>query len=243
MMDWFHCNKCFKTEGNTFYVSSCSHICCEACISKDICCICGTACRYLQLSNNLKTQERVYFMNPVEMGKKQFEKITQVSIFQRQQIDRVLTFFKQKSSKLEAKLTEVCKHNCHLERQLEDLKKENCELRVILSQNKMSASVLESGRFSKILKPIAITSPTPVTPIRSSYQVSRSYSEESLERHFQNRPTNMQTPGSSMLSGSSSTYDLRTPNTVSGRDANFGMSPSVNLLAFDMISRLQQRRE
>ncbi|KAG7271963.1 hypothetical protein CRUP_007734 [Coryphaenoides rupestris] len=56
-MDWFHCNRCFRRSGPRFLISSCGHICCEAC---------------------MKPQEEVFFKDPVKLIQARLEHITQL---------------------------------------------------------------------------------------------------------------------------------------------------------------------
>ncbi|XP_058868507.1 RING finger protein 212B-like isoform X2 [Acipenser ruthenus] len=217
-MDWFHCNSCFKTEGVEFCVSSCGHIACENCVSQDKCRVCGASCKFLLLSENLKPQEQMYFRNPIEVARNHFEQIAQVSLFQKKQMARVLAFYKYKSSEMESKLREGSKLSKQQERELAELRKENAELKNLLSRVKLSQSPLQENRGNRISRPVAITSPTLVSPRRSSYQVSRSDSMESLERYRGIRSGGAITPGSaSTMSGRSTPQDpnFRTPTSVS----------------------------
>ncbi|XP_041094786.1 RING finger protein 212B-like isoform X5 [Polyodon spathula] len=138
----------------------------------------------------------MYFRNPIEVARNHFEQIAQVSVFQKKQMARVLAFYKYKSSELEIKLQEESKLSKQRESELAELRKENSELKNLLSHVKLSQSPLQQNSFfvvvvsyrgNRISRPVAITSPTLVSPRRSSCQVSRSDSMESLEQYRGNR--------------------------------------------------------
>ncbi|XP_077626537.1 E3 ubiquitin-protein ligase RNF212B isoform X2 [Crocuta crocuta] len=78
-MDWFHCNWCFRKDGDNFFVTSCGHIFCKKCVTLEKCAVCGTACKHLALSDNLKPQEKIYFKSPVETALQYFSHISQES--------------------------------------------------------------------------------------------------------------------------------------------------------------------
>ncbi|XP_066578998.1 RING finger protein 212B [Amia ocellicauda] len=130
-MDWLHCNRCFRTEAARLCVSSCGHTCCQSCASPEKCGVCGAPCKYLLLSDKMKAQEQVYFRDTVELTQNRLEHLTQISLFQKTQMVRVLSFFKRKSSELERRLEEVCKAS---HREISELRKENSELKRLLSQ-------------------------------------------------------------------------------------------------------------
>ncbi|XP_014823314.1 PREDICTED: RING finger protein 212B isoform X1 [Poecilia mexicana] len=168
-MDWFHCNHCFKKSGSNFAVSSCGHISCEACIKSKQCSTCGVACSYLPITDQMKPQEKVFFMDPGKLIQARMENISQVcpictsslaswrrfhwslrsfhtpqiAIFQQKQMERVMVHFKTKSAELERLLEEVSQQG---HRQLSELKRENSELKKQLSELKR-----ENGELKKQL--------------------------------------------------------------------------------------------
>ncbi|XP_077764762.1 E3 ubiquitin-protein ligase RNF212B isoform X3 [Canis aureus] len=106
-MDWFHCNQCFRKDGDHFFVTSCGHIFCKKCVTLEKCTLCGTACKHLALSGNLKPQEKIYFKSPVETALQYFSHISQVWRFQKKQTDLLIAFYKHRITKLEAAMQEA----------------------------------------------------------------------------------------------------------------------------------------
>ncbi|CAO2590864.1 RING finger protein 212B [Lemmus lemmus] len=76
-MDWFHCNQCFRKDGAHFFVTSCGHIFCKKCMTLEKCAVCGSRCKHLALSDNLKPQEKKFFKSPVETALQCFSHISQ----------------------------------------------------------------------------------------------------------------------------------------------------------------------
>ncbi|XP_006749854.1 RING finger protein 212B [Leptonychotes weddellii] len=145
-MDWFHCNQCFRKEGNDFFVTSCGHIFCKKCVTLEKCAVCGTACKHLALSNNLKPQEKIYFKSPVETALQYFSHISQVWSFQKKQTDLLLAFYKHRITKLEAALQEAQQTVTNQEIELSVLKKENGELKKCLAILKESPNWYQGSR-------------------------------------------------------------------------------------------------
>ncbi|EFB18969.1 hypothetical protein PANDA_015669 [Ailuropoda melanoleuca] len=81
-MDWFHCNQCFRKDGDRFFVTSCGHIFCKKCVTLEKCAVCGTACKHLALSDNVWS-------------------------FQKKQTDLLIAFYKHRITKLEAAMQEA----------------------------------------------------------------------------------------------------------------------------------------
>ncbi|XP_031810913.1 RING finger protein 212B isoform X5 [Sarcophilus harrisii] len=183
-MDWFHCNQCFQKDGTHFFVTSCGHIFCKKCVTKEKCAVCGAACKHLALSDNLKPQEKMFFKSPVETALKYFSHISQVWSFQKKQTDLLITFYKHRLSKSEAAMQEAQRTVASQDKELVVLRKENGELKKFLAILKESPSRCQVNR-STIPRPVGITSPSQSVTSRPSSQhsdqvVSRSSSLESI---------------------------------------------------------------
>ncbi|XP_048218718.1 RING finger protein 212B [Perognathus longimembris pacificus] len=183
-MDWFHCNLCYRKDGAHFFVTSCGHIFCKHCMTLGKCAVCGTPCKYLALSDNLKPQEKMFFQSPVDTALKYFSHISQVWRFQKKQTDLLLTFYKHRITKFEAALQEAQQTMANQNKELSILKKENAELKKCLAILKESPSRYQGSRLTTP-RPVGITSPAQsVTPrpssLRSSQVVSRPSSTESI---------------------------------------------------------------
>nr|XP_014352389.1 PREDICTED: RING finger protein 212B isoform X2 [Latimeria chalumnae] len=219
-MDWFHCNKCFRQDGASFCVTNCGHIICEKCSEKEKCSVCGTACRNLILSNDMTPQVKMYFTSLTETTQRYLAHVAQVWSFQKKQLDRLVSFYKHKVSKMEAIVHEARQKLILQEKEFAVLKKENAELKKLLSILKASPS--QSGRTSTP-RQVAITSPTNiVTPWRnnnsqhSGQVVSRAGSVDSLTYRV-SRSGGQPTSGApSSLSGRSSPQEISTghPTTL-----------------------------
>nr|XP_035970742.1 RING finger protein 212B isoform X2 [Halichoerus grypus] len=234
-MDWFHCNQCFRKEGDHFFVTSCGHIFCKKCVTLEKCAVCGTACKHLALSNNLKPQEKIYFKSPVETALQYFSHISQVWSFQKKQTDLLIAFYKHRITKLEAALQEAQQTVTNQEIELSVLKKENGELKKCLAILKESPNWFQGSRLATP-RPVGITSPSQsVTPRpssqRSSLVVSRSPSVESIPYRMSGfsslgQVSNRQ--GARGLQGRSTPRDsyIETPSPASTHSLSYRPSPA-----------------
>uniref|UniRef100_A0A3P8X261 Si:ch211-10e2.1 n=1 Tax=Cynoglossus semilaevis TaxID=244447 RepID=A0A3P8X261_CYNSE len=167
-MDWFHCSKCFTKRGSSFAVTSCGHICCEACIISE-CSVCGASCCYLTISDEMKPQEKVFFKEPLKLMQSRLEHISQIAVFQQKQMERIIIHLRHMTVELERRLKELTdkgyqlselrRENDVLKKHILELKKENAELKKPLSQRRVSPGHLHIDSGQRMTLPVAITSP------------------------------------------------------------------------------------
>ncbi|KAL4693028.1 hypothetical protein H8959_016838, partial [Pygathrix nigripes] len=100
---------------------------------KQKCAICGTACKHLALSDNLKPQEKMFFKSPVETALQYFSHISQVWSFQKKQTDLLIAFYKHRITKLETAMQEAQQALVSQDKELSVLRKENGELKKFLA--------------------------------------------------------------------------------------------------------------
>ncbi|XP_069567492.1 E3 ubiquitin-protein ligase RNF212B-like [Brachyistius frenatus] len=223
-MDWFHCNQCFTKGGSKFAVSSCGHICCEACIKSKQCSVCGAGCSYLAITDEMKPQEKMFFKDPVKLIQSRLEHVSKIAIFQRMQMERATAHFKHKSAELEKRvkqetergyrqLSELKRENADLKKQLSELRREVAELKKPLSQRRVSPGYIQTDGTHRMSLPVAVTSP--VTP--RSRTMSRIGSAESQRWTRDRGPAlSYATPGSATsFSSRSSLHEHRTPTSFS----------------------------
>ncbi|KAM8960604.1 LOW QUALITY PROTEIN: E3 ubiquitin-protein ligase RNF212B [Pelodytes ibericus] len=213
-MDWFHCNLCFLRKDTTFYITSCGHILCEACITRDYCSVCRTVCRCTALSQNLKPQEKIFFRSLKDTALKYFDQIAQVWSFQKQQHDLHIAFYRQHLSKTQHALQEaLCKIE-NQENEVKSMKRENAELKSLVTILKGSLSRSQSNSRSCTPRPVAITSPSQVGTSQSLvfFFPSRSSSMESIP-HVVSR-----SGGLSQSASAGRVQDRSTPSTSNQAD-------------------------
>uniref|UniRef100_A0A3B5LRD0 RING-type domain-containing protein n=1 Tax=Xiphophorus couchianus TaxID=32473 RepID=A0A3B5LRD0_9TELE len=147
-MDWFHCNQCFKKSGSKFAVSSCGHISCEACVKSKQCSTCGVACSYLPITDQMKPQEKVFFMDPGKLIQARMENIAQVcpicasclTSWRRfhRSLREQLSELRRENGELKKQLSELRRENGEMKKQLLELQRETAELKKPLSQRRAS---------------------------------------------------------------------------------------------------------
>ncbi|XP_069796841.1 E3 ubiquitin-protein ligase RNF212B-like [Narcine bancroftii] len=219
-MDWFHCNKCYQkpASGIHFSISSCQHILCHKCISRDKCSVCGSACKHLPLTDNMTAHERMYFRKPSDICKKYMEHIAQVTKFQRKQTELLLSFYKHKVSQMELTLQKAqCKIRAQ-EKELAALKTQMSEMKQLLTLK--ASPNLSQLRRSSTPRPIAITSPSSRVTPKQTPQDNRPhsgnaapYSRPELMAQVTgssvSRSSGLLTPrGSTLASGMSTPWDV-----------------------------------
>nr|XP_008527221.1 PREDICTED: RING finger protein C14orf164 homolog isoform X1 [Equus przewalskii] len=258
-MDWFHCNQCFRKDGAHFFVTSCGHIFCKKCVTLEKCAVCGTACKHLALSDNLKPQEKMYFKSPVETALQYFNHISQqVWSFQKKQTDLLIAFYKHRITKLEAAVQEAQQTVTSQDKELSVLRKENGELKKYLAILKESPSWYQGSR-STTPRPVGITSPSQsVTPRPSSQHssqvVSRSSSVESIPyrvagfgslgqgaRGLQGRSTPRDSFTETPSPASTHSLSYR-PSSASSGQGIFSFRPSLNGVLTPNSSGQRERR-
>ncbi|EAW66180.1 ring finger protein 212B [Homo sapiens] len=243
-MDWFHCNQCFRKDGAHFFVTSCGHIFCKKCVTLEKCAVCGTACKHLALSDNLKPQEKMFFKSPVETALQYFSHISQVWSFQKKQTDLLIAFYKHRITKLETAMQEAQQALVSQDKELSVLRKENGELKKFLAILKESPSRYQGSR-SITPRPVGITSPSQSVTPRPSFQhssqvVSRSSSAESIPyreagfgslgqggRGLQGRRTPRDSYNETPSPASTHSLSYRTSSASSGQGI-FSFRPSPN---------------
>ncbi|XP_063769700.1 RING finger protein 212B isoform X2 [Pseudophryne corroboree] len=220
-MDWMHCNACLLQGKSTYYITSCGHILCQACITQDYCSVCRTASKYLPISENAWT-------------------------FQKQQHEIHLMFYKQYISRSQKSLQVALQKTDSQENELKTLKKENAELRSLVSHLKGSLSRSQSSSRSCTPRPVAITSPSQtVTPWPNSHfcgqVVSLPSSGESYVRshsgtgsqptsvnRLQDRNTPLSSSQGSPLSGQSVSYRLPSQPTSNQNFSYAGVRSTIS---------------
>ncbi|XP_040924150.1 RING finger protein 212B-like isoform X1 [Betta splendens] len=238
-MNWFHCNRCFTKRGSKFAVSSCGHICCEACITPKQCSVCGVSCSYLAITDEMKPQEKLYFKDPMELIQLRLEHISQIALFQRTQMEMITAHFKHKFSELERHLKEVTEldhrklgklkgENAELKQQLLELKRENAELRKPLSQMRVSRGSFQIDGSQRVSLPVAVT--PPVTPHSRSISYLGSSESQGWARDRGPSLSSLTTPGpaASVSRHSSLQENLhRTPTSFSSSARTHRQTPNA----------------
>uniref|UniRef100_K7E2A0 Probable E3 SUMO-protein ligase RNF212 n=1 Tax=Monodelphis domestica TaxID=13616 RepID=K7E2A0_MONDO len=104
------CNRCFQPPGrfsSQFSLTSCGHVFCHLCLQrgkKEECLICSTPCRTILLSKQTDFNIQAFFMGIDGLCKKYSKETSQISEFQEKHRRRLLTFYREKISKLEESL-------------------------------------------------------------------------------------------------------------------------------------------
>ncbi|XP_070118971.1 probable E3 SUMO-protein ligase RNF212 isoform X4 [Equus przewalskii] len=109
MASWVFCNRCFQPPRQTacFSLTNCGHVYCEGCLGKgkkDECVICKVPCRTVLLSKHTDSDIQALFMGIDGLCKKYSKETSQISEFQEKHRKRLLTFYREKISKLEDSL-------------------------------------------------------------------------------------------------------------------------------------------
>ncbi|XP_041659401.1 RING finger protein 212B-like isoform X2 [Cheilinus undulatus] len=242
-MDWFHCNQCFTKKGSKFAVSSCGHIFCEACIKAKQCSVCGAGCSYLPITDKMKEQEKMFFMDPMKLIQSRFENVLKISKFQQSQMERVMMYFKRKGVELERHLKEITeqsyrlkKENAELKKQLSELRGEVAELKKPLSQRRVSPGQFKMEGSQRMSLPVAVTSP--VTPRSRSVSHLGSAEMQGWARDRGPSMSSFTTPGSTTSISSHSSLHEHVHRTPTSYNASRSQHQPPDVFQFQFMSGL-----
>ncbi|XP_077773028.1 E3 ubiquitin-protein ligase RNF212B isoform X1 [Podarcis muralis] len=229
-MDWFHCNQCFIQDASDYYVTSCGHIFCKKCAGTDKCPSCGTSCKYLFLNNNMKEDEKKFFKSPVETALNYITHLSQVCMFQKGQMELLVSFYKHNASKAEGALQEAHQKLTIQEKNLEAIRRENRELKKKCNNMKAFPRHRQSSRNSTP-RPVGVTHPSPrVTPQpisqHSSEVVSRSSSMDAISSRTSQLSNWQHATGSTRMTPADSIN--ATPSSGSTQSLFFRASPAFS---------------
>ncbi|XP_046843075.1 probable E3 SUMO-protein ligase RNF212 [Xenia sp. Carnegie-2017] len=140
-MDWIHCNTCFVQPANNkkFFLTSCGHVFCHECIEGTLSCsstthkcvVCKSSCSVIPLTSNLKPEVEMYFMDPVELLKKQLKPYFQVLEFQKSHRKRLASHF-QKMNALNNGSSQGGRQYADMEYEIKKLQDENSTMKKML---------------------------------------------------------------------------------------------------------------
>ncbi|XP_068243494.1 RING finger protein 212B-like isoform X2 [Palaemon carinicauda] len=99
-MDWINCNTCCRQPGDEkerkFVLSNCGHLFCDICLmqadSQEKCTVCKMKCQFMQLSSKMKPDAELFFLEPGELLKRQFNQINRLLDFQKEHRTRLVSF-------------------------------------------------------------------------------------------------------------------------------------------------------
>jgi len=161
--NWLHCNECFyqaDKKGLKFYLTNCSHIYCERCVTdctKDKCKLCKATCTSLPLAGKIPKRVEEMFTDPLENLKKNLNLFVQGYEFHRSHHKRLFRYLQQKG-----KHYDTMKRHCdtmktegvkavnyakNLEKECQKLKKENEYFKTLINK-KDCASRIDSRNKS-----------------------------------------------------------------------------------------------
>ncbi|XP_053738494.1 RING finger protein 212B-like isoform X2 [Synchiropus splendidus] len=235
-MEWFHCNQCKVKSRTKFAVSSCGHICCEACINPKQCTVCGANCSYLAITDKMRPEEKLYFKDPAKLFRSRLENIAQIVHFQQKQQERLIGHLKEKCGQLEQRLKDIADQGYRsliwclsfilkliplyvMIRQLKELRRENDDLKKQLSELRRETAELKKPLSLRRVSPghfhstgsqkitLPVAVTSPVTPHLRNGHVSGA---EVSQEWYRERSL-IATPGSASSHSSRSSFHEQGP--------------------------------
>ncbi|XP_061581995.1 probable E3 SUMO-protein ligase RNF212 [Cololabis saira] len=112
MSYWVCCNSCFCSPGaeRRLAVSTCGHVVCNVCYQKGNqgkCLICGFQCQISPLSDKSSSDVKALFSDINSVATKHLTEISNVVVFQSRHQKRLLSYYEQRSQKLEEVLVKM----------------------------------------------------------------------------------------------------------------------------------------
>ncbi|CAD5229331.1 unnamed protein product [Bursaphelenchus okinawaensis] len=140
-MEFIHCNSCFelpKSNGRTFFLTSCGHIACAKCVKKnkntttpsrsEICRTCKNACTYSEINRSLDGNSKMFFQSPKDLAAQYMVNLKKVLEFQSYHRSRLFKYQTERMSYMNKYVKTA---------QVEIKKRQEAEKKVIAEKEKL----------------------------------------------------------------------------------------------------------